>query len=202
MIQFFKQKIKLFFFSQYELFLKRKALNKKEELISQFNKIGIEFRPSNDYFIHNPKYIKIGSKFRFKDRFRMEAIDNYKNQLFTPSIVIGDNVAFNSDIHIGCINNIEIGDNCLFASRIFITDHNHGDSTIEMLKIIPEQRPLISKGPVIIKNNVWVGEGAAILPGVVIGENSIVSTNAVVTKDVPPNVVVGGVPAKIIKIIE
>ena len=74
--------------------------------------------------------------------------------------------------------------------------------SFEMLKMAPEDRPLISKGPVVIKNNVWVGEGVAILAGVTIGENSIISTNAVVTKSVPPNVVVGGVPAKIIKYIK
>ena len=54
-----------------------------------------------------------------------------------------------------------------------------------MLKMAPEDRPLISKGPVVIKNNVWVGEGVAILAGVTIGENSIISTNALVTKSVP-----------------
>ncbi len=60
----------------------------------------------------------------------------------------------------------------------------------------------MSKGAVIIKDNVWVGEGVAILSGVTIGENAIIATNAVVTKDVPANSVVGGIPAKIIKIIK
>ena len=89
----------------------------------------------------------------------------------------------------------------MFASRIFITDHDHGDTKFESLDIPPKYRPLKSKGPVVIKKNVWVGEGAAILSGVTIGQNSIICTNAVVTKDVPPNSVVGGIPAKIIKTI-
>lgn len=189
----------VFLMKQFDLFQKRKVLYEKKKLLSEFKKIGIGLRPSNSYLIQNPKYIEIGSNFRFKERFRMQAIDNYKNQSFSPSIIIGDNVSFNTDIHIGCINRIEIGDNCLFASRVYITDHDHGDTSVDMLQIIPELRPLISKGPVIIKNNVWVGEGAAIMSGVTIGENSIIATNAVVTKDVPPNTVVGGVPAKIIK---
>ena len=93
----------------------------------------------------------------------------------------------------------EIGDNCLFASRIYISDHDLGNTTSKDLEIPPLYRPLVSKGSVIIKNNVWVGEGAAILFGVTIGENSIIATNAVVTKDVNPNSVVGGIPARIIK---
>lgn len=89
----------------------------------------------------------------------------------------------------------------MFASRIYITDHHHGEPTAQMFKLSPRDRPLISKGQVIIKNNVWVGEGVAIMPNITIGENSIIATNAVVTKDVPANCVVAGVPAKVIKII-
>lgn len=53
--------------------------------------------------------------------------------------------------------------------------------------------------PIVIESNVWIGAGATILPGVTIGENSVVAAGAVVTKDVPPNTIVGGVPAKFIK---
>ena len=202
MIQNIKIRLRSFFFSKYNSFLISKALHEKKKIVSQFKKVGEGFKPSNDYLIQNPEYIQVGSNLRFKERFRMQAIDTYKGQNFKPSIVIGDNVSFNSDIHIGCINSIEIGDNCMFASRIYISDHSHGDTTLESLRIIPVNRPLLSKGPVVIKNNVWVGQGVAILPGVTIGENSIISTNAVVTKDVPPNCVVAGIPARIIKIIE
>lgn len=171
----------------------------KKELTSKLKKVGTSFRIDKEFSIVNPKYVEIGHNFSCKQRVRIEAIDQYNSHFFSPLIFIGNNVSFNTDIHIGCIDSIRIGDNCLFASRIFISDHNHGDSSFEMLKMAPEDRPLISKGPVVIKNNVWVGEGVAILSGVTIGENSIISTNAVVTKSVPPNVVVGGVPAKIIK---
>lgn len=58
---------------------------------------------------------------------------------------------------------------------------------------------LISKGPVVIEDNVWIGEHACIMPGTTIGKGSIVGANAVVTKDVPPYSLVGGVPAKLIK---
>lgn len=175
---------------------KIKELN---DIKKSFKKIGDNFILGKDYSILNPQYIQIGSTFSSLERFRIEAIDQYGSQKFVPSIVIGDGVIFNTDIHIGCINKITIGDNCLFGSRILITDHNHGEATKEFLKQTPINRSLVSKGPVIIEKNVWVGEGVAIMPGVTIGENSIIATNAVVTTDVPPNSVVGGIPAKIIK---
>lgn len=167
----------------------------------QFLEVGNNFRIGKNPTIKNPKYIKIGENFSTSDRFRIEAWDEYEGEKFTPVIEIGNNVIFNTDIHIGCINKIQIGNNCLFASRIYITDHHHGDTSMEMSRIPPSKRPLVSKGPVIIEDNVWIGEGVAIMPNITIGENSIVATNAVVTKDIPRNSVAAGVPAKIIKTI-
>jgi len=94
---------------------------------------------------------------------------------------------------------VEIGNNVLIASKVYIADHSHGDTSLAHLSLPPVCRPLFSKGKVIIEDDVWIGEGAAILPGVVIGRGAIIGTNAVVTKDVDPYTVVGGVPARIIK---
>jgi acetyltransferase-like isoleucine patch superfamily enzyme len=147
------------------------------------------------------KYIKLGSNLYASFRFRIEAIDEYCGIKYTPQIIIGNNVTFNTDIHIGCINRIEIQDNVMFGSRVFITDHQHGDTSVASLQIAPYKRPLKSKGSVLIKKNVWIGEGVCILPGVTIGENSIIGSNAVVTKSIPANSVAIGIPAKIIKTI-
>lgn len=70
----------------------------------------------------------------------------------------------------------------MVASRVFITDHFHGNTTYNDLQIPVRNRLLYSKGPVVIGNNVWIGEGASILPNVTIGDNSIVAAHAVVTK--------------------
>ncbi|MDR7208958.1 acyltransferase [Flavobacterium piscis] len=187
------------------LFNRLLAYKQKVELAEvkdKFKSLGVNFKIKKDYSIYNPQYIEIGDDFKALERFRIEAIDNFGDQTFTPTIKIGNNVNFNTDMHIGCINSIIIGDNCLFASRIFISDHNHGETTKEMLQWFPMKRPLLSKGPIVIKNNVWVGEGVAIMPNVTIGENCIIAANAVVTKDVPPNCIAAGVPAEIIKEIQ
>ncbi|WP_369769532.1 acyltransferase [Flavobacterium sp. WC2416] len=199
MIKKIKQKIKDKLYIFFEAYFKNKDQIEYRKLKNSFKKVGDNFSVGKDYTVKNAQYIEIGRNFLALDRFRIEAWDKYRNQDFKPYIKIGDNVIFNTDIHIGCINSITIGDNCLFASRIFITDHYHGDTSFEMLKLAPKDRDLVSKGAVIIKNNVWVGEGVGIMPNVTIGENSIIAMNAVVTKDVPPNCVVAGVPASIIK---
>ena len=80
-----------------------------------------------------------------------------------------------------------------------ITDNSHGDTLYETLQTPPHKRKLVSKGPVIIEDNVWIGDKATVLPGVTIGKGAIVAANAVVTKDVPPYCIVAGIPAKIVK---
>ncbi|MHB9057057.1 MAG: LbetaH domain-containing protein [Paludibacteraceae bacterium] len=166
-----------------------------------FGAIGKESYIEWPFQITGQENMYIGDNFSALSSLRMETFNQYKNQIFSPKLIIGKNVAFNNDCHIGCINRIEIGDNVLGASRIYITDHYHGEISSGDLNVIPVLRPLYSKGPVVIKNNVWIGEGVTILPGVTIGENSIIGANSVVNRDVPANAVVAGVPVKVIKIL-
>jgi len=199
MISYLKNKISDYLYSVFKNRLQEEEWERIEILKKSFKKVGKKFWIGKDYVVINPSYIEIGEDFSAASRFRIEAIDSYFEQKFEPQIKIGNHVIFNTDVHIGCINKIEIGNNCLFASRIFITDHYHGNTCADSLLSIPKERKLVSKGTVVIKNNVWVGEGACIMPNVVIGENAIIASNAVVTKDVPANTVVAGIPAKIIK---
>lgn len=149
--------------------------------------------------IEGEKYITIGSEVRAKPRFHLVAIGYHNGVDFKPQIVIGDRVSINYDVHIAAINRIVIGEDTLIASKVFITDHFHGDTRPETLQVPPSKRILISKGSVEIGKNVWIGEGTAIMPGVVIGDNCIIGANSVVTNDIPSFCIAAGVPARIIR---
>lgn len=199
MLKKIKNRVVNYLFLQIQELQRKKEQQELESLKKQFKRVGVGFTLGKDYSILNPQFMEFGDSFWASHRFRIEAISEYEGEMFQPNITIGNNVVFNTDIHIGCIDKIEIGNNCLFASRIYITDHDHGDTSLSSLALPPEKRKLISKGPVVINDNVWVGEGVAILSGVTIGKNAIIATNSVVTKDIPANSVVGGVPARILK---
>lgn len=116
----------------------------------------------------------------------------------TPEIEIGDNCCFGEYNHITSVNNIKIGNNLLTGRWVTITDNNHGDTSYETLHNPPLKRMVTSNGPVIIGNNVWIGDKATILSNVTIGDGVVIAANAVVTKNVPPYTVVAGVPARVI----
>lgn len=110
--------------------------------------------------------------------------------------ILGENSFIGSFSVIGCNEYISIGKNCMIAQSVSIRDTDHNFESLE----IPMIEQGIKTGRVIIEDNVWIGYGAVITKDVKIGEGSIIAANAVVTKDVPKNAIVGGVPAKIIKI--
>jgi acetyltransferase-like isoleucine patch superfamily enzyme len=87
------------------------------------------------------------------------------------------------------------------ASKIFITDHSHGEVDGDALTTPPSQRKVVSKGPVIIGDNAWIGEGVVIMPDVTIGKNAIVGANSVVTTSIPENAVAAGIPARVLRVL-
>lgn len=157
--------------------------------------------------IHGPECITIGDGTAFGEQTFLTAWTSFTCiksgkeflQKFTPSIIIGKNCHFGFNNHITSINNITIGNNLLTGKWVTITDNSHGEITKEQMLQDPLKRPVVSKGPVRIGDNVWIGDKATILPNVSIGNGAIIAANAVVTKDVPPYSVAAGNPAKIIK---
>ncbi len=145
------------------------------------------------------KYISIGSNSVIGCRMRLDAFDDYLDEKFKPSIEIGNDVFINNDCHIGCINKIFIGNNVVIASKVFITDHFHGNVSSDDMQYGPRIRKLYSKGAVIIEDNVLIGEGVAIMPNVKIGKNCIIGANSVVTKSFSENSVIAGNPAILLK---
>ena len=137
------------------------------------------------FFIFGHKYIKYDS-FSSRSGLRLECLDQYGGDSFSPSISIGRNVCFNFRCHVGVINRIVIGNNVLIGSNVLITDHSHGYNNDSDIENSPAERRLFSKGPVIIEDDVWIGENVCVLPNVTIGHNSIVGANSVVTKNIPP----------------
>lgn len=147
------------------------------------------------------RYMELGDGVVLGKDCRIEALDEWRGESFSPRIVLGNNVIINPLCHIGCINEVRIGDYTTIAEGTYITDHLHGESAYKHMQLPPRHRPLYSKGKVVIGECVSIGENCAILPGVTIGAHSIIGTNAVVTKDIPPYSIVAGVPAKVLKTI-
>lgn len=168
----------------------------------KFKRVGGKFLTNGKVSIIGGKCVEAEGNFYVGNGFRIEAVEKFGDKTFHPSIRIGKNFAVGDYVHIGALDSITIGDDVLFGSKIYVTDHQHGNTTYDDLLKSPHERMLVSKGPVVIGNKVWIGDNAVIMDGVTIGDSAIIAANAVVTKDVPPFSVVGGVPAKVIKQVE
>jgi len=110
-------------------------------------------------------------------------------------VSIGAKTVLGQECTISAFQHVSIGRECVIADRVMLIDFDHG--------IVEVDRPIrhqgIYKRDVRVGNNVWIGYGACILRGVTVGDNAVIGTNAVVTKDVPANAIVGGVPARVIR---
>lgn len=124
--------------------------------------------------------------------------DGTKIRCHEGRVEIGAKTVMGQECTISAYQHVRIGDECVIADRAMFIDFDHG--------VVEVERPIrlqgIYKRDVEVGNNVWIGYGACILRGVRVGDNSVVGTNAVVTKDVPANAVVAGIPARVIRMRE
>jgi acetyltransferase-like isoleucine patch superfamily enzyme len=110
-------------------------------------------------------------------------------------VSLGAKSVMGQECTISAYQHVSIGRECVIADRVMLIDFDHGSAEVDR----PIRMQGIYKRDVNVGHNVWIGYGACILRGVTVGDNAIVGTNAVVTKDVPENAVVGGVPARVLR---
>jgi len=161
---------------------------------SRFGSFGFRSRLIDPDLLTNAKGIHIGPNVQIRKGARLEAIGPTDGKI--PKLSIGANTVIHLYFHCGAAESVKIGSDVLIAGGVFISDHDHVfDHPDKPARWSGELRTQ----PVVVKDGVWVGEGAVILKGVTVGERAVVGANAVVTRDVPPYSVVGGNPARLIK---
>lgn len=155
--------------------------------------VGPHFSISNFQLVH------ISSGFSCGSQVRLHAFMCEEN-IGSKVIRIGSNVFINNSSFLSAKVGITIEANVLIGSNVFICDNSHGNPSIQFS--IDESRlkaPVISKGPILISKGAWLCNNVVILPGVTVGYGAIVAANSVVSKDVEPFPLVGGVPARMIR---
>ncbi|CAD7811224.1 Putative acetyltransferase [Chryseobacterium aquaeductus] len=152
--------------------------------------------------IRNKNCIDLGENLTTGNSCRIEAYPVNIADQNKKILIFGKNIQINDYVHISAGLKVSIGDNVLIASKVFISDISHGSYSGDELdsspKSIPQERLLYAK-EIKIEENVWIGEFVSVLPGVTIGKGSIIGSNSVVSRDIPPNVIAVGTPAKPIK---
>lgn len=150
------------------------------------------------FYTRGKQYIDFGHNLTTGVGCRIDAFPKKPKKV----IKIGSDVQLNDYVHIGAIESVVIGDRVLIASKVFITDHNHGSygkNNNHSDPLIPPILRDLSSAPVVIEDDVWIGEFVAILPGVTIGKGSIIGAMSVVTKNIPEYSMAIGNPVKVIK---
>lgn len=146
--------------------------------------------------IRGKKFIYFGTRLTTGKGCRFEVFSTKEKKLF-----FGNDVQLNDYVHISVMSRIDIGDNVLMASHIYISDNSHGfyGGKKHSSPDIPPIKRDYKISSVFIGNNVWIGEGVVIMPGVRIGDGSVIGANSIVTKSIPANSIAVGQPAKVIK---
>jgi acetyltransferase-like isoleucine patch superfamily enzyme len=150
--------------------------------------------------LRGKRWITFGRGFTTGRGVRIEALP--KSLHSPPCIEIGENVQINDYVHIAAALSVKIGSGTLIASKVFISDHNHGtygnDPSSDAPTTPPACRPL-STSAVVIEDDVWIGESVCVLPGVRIGRGSVIGASSVVTRSIPSFCIAVGSPARVIK---
>jgi acetyltransferase-like isoleucine patch superfamily enzyme len=159
---------------------------------------GRRWRTNGLVFFGRGLELEIGEKGRVDFGRFVWVGDKTKIRCHEGRVEIGDKTVMGQECTISAYQHVRIGQQCVIADRAMFIDFDHGVVEVER----PIRKQGIYKRDVIVGSNVWIGYGACVLRGVSVGDNAIVGTNSVVTKDVPANAVVAGIPARIIRMRE
>jgi acetyltransferase-like isoleucine patch superfamily enzyme len=159
---------------------------------------GWRWRTSGMLFLGRRLELQIGRRGEIRFGRFVWIGDGTKIRCHEGVVEIGDKTVLGQECTISAYQRVRIGEQCVIADRAMFIDFDHG--VIEVERPIRQQG--IYKRDVIVGSNVWIGYNACLLRGVRVGDNAIIGSNSVVTKDVPANAVVGGVPAKVIRMRE
>jgi acetyltransferase-like isoleucine patch superfamily enzyme len=159
---------------------------------------GRRWRTSGPLFLGRRLELQIGHQGEIRFGRFVWIGDGSKIRCHEGTVEIGEKTVMGQECTISAYQRVRIGEQCVIADRAMFIDFDHG--------VVEVERPIrvqgIYKRDVEVGSNVWIGYGACILRGVRVGDNAIVGTNSVVTKDVPANAVVAGIPARIIRMRE
>ena len=149
------------------------------------------------FYVRGKKYIDFGKQITLGRYCRFDVLGTHESKILS----FGDNVVVGDNVRISCIEKIRIGNNVLIGSRVLIIDNAHGkyDGQDADTPYTPPNLRTLQSEPIEVGDNVWIGEGAVIQKGVRIGSGCVIAANTVVTKDVPKNSIVAGLPGRIIK---
>jgi len=148
------------------------------------------------------RHIAVGAHAHINRYAWLEAVYSFRGALFQPSIHIGQRFSASDRLHISCVEKIVIGDDCLFGSGVYISDHNHGlyaGAAQSPPSEAPVDRELKATGAVTIGSRVWIGDNVVIVGPLTIGDGAVIGANSVVKKDVPSNTIAAGIPLQVIK---
>ena len=163
-----------------------------------FTAAGWRWRTDGFVFFGRRLQLQIGRRARIRFGRFVWVGDGTKIRCHEGEVVIGPKTVLGQDCTISAYQSVRIGEQCVIADRAMFIDFDHSVADVEL----PIRQQGIYKRDVEVGSNCWIGYGACILRGVRIGDNAIVGSNSVVTRDVPANAVVGGVPAKVIRMRE
>jgi acetyltransferase-like isoleucine patch superfamily enzyme len=171
----------------------------RQELYSQFAAFGRGSRIDLPVHVLNPKHIYVGSRVLVHPYCRLEAVTEWKPggvAGFTPRLEIEDDVMIQYAVHIGCNHHVRIGARTGIGSRCFITDHEH---VFEDPEAAPLYQGITHGRETILEEDCYLGEGVVVLAGVRIGRHSVIGSNSVVNRDIPPYSIALGVPARVVR---